>query len=726
MKCPKCGNEISIKSNYCHYCGNPLWFWEKGDLSSGSIDTGSGKLAVNFGKIYVTFGEVKFIIDIYNGPIAAHIESDPIRGKANLDHFKNVVIPQGTYNLSIKVLRRIDSHSPWILVENQQGKTTIYELLDLVPTTYYLNFYGKIRDKIDSNKPVSLTWSQKLPLKGYIELFNDLKNEITDVDTFTHKLEFNGKQMRVFYTKFDGRKSNKIDFFGRIGDIRRGNIHGIYTITHKNNNIPHQKKFTLKIKLPKILDRQEKFYLGIDFGTVRTSIGILSQSDGTVYLPKIGRSVYFFPSKFLDFIRDNGIIADASPNQGNVDIHESIFPVSITEPVEKNESLLNNIKLKIFKNTLIKGKDIENKKYGSFISGMWLDYLLHSLLLMWNPDDGFSAPDFFTGKLGGVVLGIPPMWGKEYKRILEDATKKLLSKLIDNADSVPITFVEESWAPIWALPIGELNGYSHVLVWDFGGGTTDIAFYKINEKSNPELVAWSEGLLGGTDIDEYLKDRLVEQGVSSGALDLNYLITLKEKQTKCDNKDDICRKALEILSNDVPQELEKYVTHLLKDINDTYHNFTGGDLNNEALFLKVLLIGGSSKLKFGKSQKKSFSVLIENAIKNEWNVKKLDVQVIGKEKTVEGMLKYYVTMVSSTRDKIITLPKGVLHQDYGCLSGANVIAKIIGRKGENESILRKRKCDKGHKRVRIINDLYDFDGKILNKDMTEGVIGYGE
>jgi len=254
------------------------------------------------------------------------------------------------------------------------------------------------------------------------------------------------------------------------------------------------------------------YYVGIDFGTTNSSIAVIDNETGEVRVIELEGG--YSPGRQL--LRT---VLYFNPD-GSVEAEEtSAYNDSLRGIISLKRHLMKDIHY---------SRTINEKTYSSDeLVGLFLTDLLRRAQL--------NASD-----ISRLVLSVPTHYNEELKSLMERACKRL------GISSDVIWFIDEPIAVLWDYKDRFIREET-MLVFDFGGGTLDLAVMNKSENANGVETAasilkqWNNGstdnysrgkilvkkgiVVGGDDIDMIIIKFIIEEGKKQGnpvcqALDL--------------------------------------------------------------------------------------------------------------------------------------------------------------------------------------------------------------
>ena len=230
---------------------------------------------------------------------------------------------------------------------------------------------------------------------------------------------------------------------------------------------------------------------GIDFGTTNSSIAIRFVGDDKQEHTLVVDVKDTLPRETIPSV----VLVD---NRGNILAGEDAMNQYMQDGLHKNgRKLIKQIKLDLEN----KGSQLEYDIDGNKISGIDLISSILEILRM----KAEKVTDELEIEISGVVMGVPVQYGDIQKNVLKHALVKAgFYTSIKEADS-KTEFVSEPIAV--AVHYGlNLNHDTTVLVFDFGGGTLDLAIVNLkNQISNDvlhphETISKERITLGGEEL----------------------------------------------------------------------------------------------------------------------------------------------------------------------------------------------------------------------------------
>lgn len=349
---------------------------------------------------------------------------------------------------------------------------------------------------------------------------------------------------------------------------------------------PRLPKGRVELSIPFIIESKtglgEQCSIAVDFGTTNTTVAILSVDSSAKQVIDVqeidyGGTYKVMPSVFLRSDSDIpvpphhvGFLAPQSPRLKEK--HKTDIPA------------------------LVEKKDVLNA-----ISGVRV--LVSEALrrvLEKSADRGFKLVS------DRLAVAVPSVFIDPWIDVIARAAKRSAFSvgLFDDRHAFVVP-VDEPWAAFrgvsvimdpdsWSLA---LSNCDHVIVWDMGGGTTDVAmFRRAGDGSFNEMVAFSGDIWGGSDITNTVAKVINRDG---DTIDLRYAHRIKE------SFDDIDR-CQELLSSDLSRlDILKKVTDAItdkidgiaKDLRQVFDRSTNSNagLNEKLNTILLLVTGGTSR-----------------------------------------------------------------------------------------------------------------------------------
>ncbi len=398
------------------------------------------------------------------------------------------------------------------------------------------------------------------------------------------------------------------------------------------------------------------YYVGIDYGTSNSCIGIFNKT--TVFIPpnRIGEritpsivafsdDIYIGEESLVQKIEEKNLIYDTKRFIGlnYSEFEDSEFSKHLGyEVVNQN----NKPMIKV----LINGEE----KYYS--AEDICTFIIKRIVK--------NAEDFINVKITEAVITVPVHFSKKQRQALELAANSAGVKIIriineptaaalayglendlisqiEEKKNKSISLSELSFSnnqEVAPPPVEEYEKEKHLIVFDLGGGTFDITFLNIcknNDDLNFEVITTNgEPLLGGSDFDQKLIDYCIKRFCEYN--EINEQIIKKDKKL-CKRLKIKCEMAKKILSesNEADINIDKFYNQedlscritqekfaelcndLLKKIEQKINELLEDSKKNPEDILAVILVGGATRMKCIKDLlKKKFG---EKKIKDNIN-----------------------------------------------------------------------------------------------------------
>lgn len=245
----------------------------------------------------------------------------------------------------------------------------------------------------------------------------------------------------------------------------------------------------------------EHYYVGIDMGTTNSSLAILNPLTNKVDVKRVdvGENPEIIRSILSKDLEGNWIIGNQAAALDQLK-DRSVFSIK-TQLRKNNKALL----------------EIDNESYSTEdLIYIFLDELIRKA----------GIPN--SEHIERLCLSVPVNLDEERKSIMERAALRL------GLDAENIWFIDEPVSVLWDCR--KIKG-QYVLVFDFGGGTLDLAImdkYETEDMQNEELDSSDEMLghgsnhykgkvlakvgldLGGDDLDDVIIRSMVDEGKKQG------------------------------------------------------------------------------------------------------------------------------------------------------------------------------------------------------------------
>jgi actin-like ATPase involved in cell morphogenesis len=344
-----------------------------------------------------------------------------------------------------------------------------------------------------------------------------------------------------------------------------------------------------------------KTFLGIDFGTTETSVARIGEK--TAYGPEIVE---------IDGEKSVCTALRLDP-AGNITLFGDEALAKIYEAPE--DTFYN------FKPDIGSGK--------TYRSSIGREYVPEELTLLFlrhlakKIAKNFNAPSLEEVRDLSCAIGCPAAWDISRRSVLADIAR--------NAGFPNVIWCDEPFGVVYyCYERGDLplTGPQSVLVYDFGGGTTDVTVEEVSPDEDgvicriPTILSVNErselGDLGGRNFDKALRDHFIKQmGASKATFDLRDLRELEQKSKRLkerlsisvdDDKNSEERENLFLFSkntfhtltlskNEFEQVCGSLIGRLREPIDSALNRQSS--LNTEGIG-RVILAGGSSRLYYVK------------------------------------------------------------------------------------------------------------------------------
>ncbi|GHV37593.1 hypothetical protein FACS1894187_14720 [Synergistales bacterium] len=345
-----------------------------------------------------------------------------------------------------------------------------------------------------------------------------------------------------------------------------------------------------------------KTFLGIDFGTTQTVVTMIRE--GSNYEPEI---VEIDGKKTVD----TALRLDAEDNVlfFGADALDRIY--------EAPDDTFYNFKVDIRSGKAFRSSNKDYKP--ETLALLFLKHLRQKIETKYfNVDSLEQLEDLYC------TIGCPAAWNEVQRRTIIDIAKR--------AGFPNVSCCDEPFGVIYYYHFrGDLSLATHqnVLVYDFGGGTTDVAIEKIlpNADGSPcktprVLAAGGMSNLGGKHFDEKLKEYFIQEmnadAATLGDKDLKtlerYSKLIKETlSVAVDNGTDSVEKTIPMLSSKrsshklalSKQKFEQVCGFLIEQLEEPVYDALNITALNANEINNVIVAGGSSRLYYVKSRIKT-------------------------------------------------------------------------------------------------------------------------
>lgn len=242
------------------------------------------------------------------------------------------------------------------------------------------------------------------------------------------------------------------------------------------------------------------YYVGIDFGTTNSSVAVIGPEE--IKNPrKLGGKQIVVPrcleleGGFNNERKERELMRTTLLVHPNGEVTIGGQPDGRVDP----NRLISSLKRRILKNPDYE-VTIDNQVYsGGELVSIFIEKLLISAGI---PVD----------KIERLVLSIPVEYGEDKKHLMEHACSRL------GITPDKIWFVDEPIAILWFYEKVQPIQSDLILVYDFGGGTLDLAVMK--REDSHDAAGWGQGNVlvkkkievAGDDLDEVIIQYFIEQG----------------------------------------------------------------------------------------------------------------------------------------------------------------------------------------------------------------------
>lgn len=314
--------------------------------------------------------------------------------------------------------------------------------------------------------------------------------------------------------------------------------------------------------------------IGIDLGTSTTEVSIINNGKPEMVLNLDGNII----TPTMIGIADDGRMVFGERARAQL----------LTEP----EKTVMEIKRKIGTGEMI---TMDGKQYSAMeLSARFLQYVKIYVEEALGEEVNravISVPAYFDDKKRQETMEAGKKAGFQVERILNEPTAAALSYGLEHLD-------EES----------------HILIYDFGGGTFDVTLLEMFDGVLEVKASSGDNALGGKDFDEIIVDHLVKEFKAKEGLNLRKIPTamvrLKEEAQKAKillSVQEDCRIIIPFIAekNGQPVSLDYTMTRkrfeeMAKELIDRTHRpmevvFADSEINKEDID-HILLVGGSTRM----------------------------------------------------------------------------------------------------------------------------------
>lgn len=591
-KCPICGTKIDIRDRYCRICGHK--FWDVHIEKDWILDPQTYRLAYKPWNITyddrVGTTEVQLTLVLNNGR--------SIKGEREILSSK---LDPGRYILEYTVVRRIPGGFP-IELPKETKKVFIDPGLriELEP-----KLISKSKEEESINE---IIWQDGY--KNILHFITHISPENAKLPVVDVSIDNLQADYMIYNTDMGKNDSdfnhirNDYDFWF-IGELKEGK--------RKLNLRADNADASFEIKVSNPDGAMSNYILAIDIGNSNSTAALISERGSEWYLLEINNhdvsSKYILPSRIADYpFSYNGEKSTAR------DLGRNIVPPRF---IGKRHYPIKDLKNKLAKAVLAGSTDEMLEEIQMHFSQLAFEIVRKGLWLWW--ENGGSKVNITK-----VAFSAPINWPEPITEFIKNGIREAL----DNIGVRAPKFVrcEEGYASLFALRAinpEKIIPNSFILIWDFGGSTTDVTLFHIDGEGEAELVGWNGAIFGGIDIDKYLVEKLQNrkiQGISEIGVERQKEIYPSDSLSSVNNKDAF--RLFEEALVSFEDTLKNKIDRILNDLKIT-GNLVRPDLVpmdkplNGPLY--VLITGGASKLKWrieGDNFKTFTDLLMERLSEN--------------------------------------------------------------------------------------------------------------
>ncbi|GEM_PF-6450311 len=708
MQCSVCGNSVPFDFRFCPYCGNKLY--ELG-LSLNPATTVAGRNVRNL------------VLDIHSHGITVDscelmLPDRNVEGAINggTVTWAGVGIAVGnSYNIRVKysrIIGRVNGRNITVTFEEElqieipAGGVTLKNAYEIDNMLYVqldaynitnVSLAGQNCQRVDNSN----WWSCPIDNQNvnHISLSVNTDNgmviirpanikQLPDFDVYPVKgirLQQDGitmpESMKVklhirFPVNLNSAPLPSVQNDTLLYQEANNHIDGNMDVISEENDIELSQSLdnTFRVKrkvvsVNSVNGRGGEAYIAIDFGNTRSTMGVFIHGDGggAIHKPTINGADYIMESRAYNSA------PSCTGNCNNKDRYMFSYYYHFDQPV-----VLTGVKNRIMHQ--IAQKHGNNLK--SYAVRIISELLFTGLYLIYN--NGRIGTDIFQN-LKGIVLSYPPTWPEDYQKELKSIVRDAFSAVLKGnlPDNIEFDFVHESFAPLmWALR-GGAGGHDAALVVDFGGGTTDVAFYDLKGAA-ATLYAFASGKAGGDNLDVYLARNFL------GNDNIESIFNIRKEKEQNNGFPQKGQGVFDGNYGDVNQEVKS----IIENITEVLLNQIKMALDNQKYkyddkSVLLVLAGGLSRMRHPDVKS-----IVENKVRSVFGVKNVGVSVVGKMGTVQGMLRW-----KGAGGGAMNKVDGIAYYNYITLGAGGANISYVKKKGEGFT----GQCEENWKK--IIDDL---------------------
>lgn len=335
--------------------------------------------------------------------------------------------------------------------------------------------------------------------------------------------------------------------------------------------------------------------IGIDLGTTNSVVAVYESKSPTIIITQEGDRI--LPSVVAFNPKEERLVGNPAKSQQITNPENTVY--SVKRLMGKRFSEIEPY-LDQFSYELTKGRDdtvrikIREKLFSpEEISAMLLEKLKE------------SAEKYLGTEINGVVITVPAYFNDSQRQATKDAGEIAGLKVT--------RIINEPTAAALAFSL-DLKRKSKVLVYDFGGGTTDVSLLEVDKEIIKVLATAGDSNLGGNDLDLLLTGLLIDEfkeefdiDLSGNKLAVQRIRDASEIAKKELSSLDACEINLPFMadSEDGPIHLVRYISRnefenlIMNKVDKTIEimKFLLGNASIETEEIdEILLVGGSTRI----------------------------------------------------------------------------------------------------------------------------------
>ncbi len=738
MKCKVCNNEIPYNMKFCPYCGNKLFSIDfnpqfqtspQGNIVGltlilNVLDTLAQQTTLQ--DVYIKCGNRQYSAAQRNGSVFhfsginitqnAQIEihykvkrrfkeNNYTSGDVEIDGTEKVSLSGISINIHAMIINEINSKIKIVYSTNPPGKISSIMLNNSpcrvgnnndAECPYIRNLQNVIFEFTTANNnvirvPVSIKPqhpSVNQVIYGNVNIQNNRQvnwpegisckvsiNFDSNINTGSSNIKVHDVQNDLLLMR---KNQNTIDAFVDLVQKVPRNIQS-FKFTEKVNNttVTYVKKIPTSLNL---VSKEEDAILAVDFGNSRTTMGVYLKDTHALYIPQISRG----GPLILDSLEIGPVNYISPHNASNsntfLSLAENFMRSRDYDLLRTRSQSSDGLKNRVFFDIMNNNHQKQQYLQGCVIR-LFTELFFRGLYALYNINNLDKKI-----KITEVRLAKPPTWPDAYDDFLIGSIKEALNAINIDVKGIDFYMYHESYAPTWAQKAQGGSEVDFLMVWDFGGGTTDVAIYEFNgNKGKGVLLAMASGMIGGNNIDIWAYKRHRANFVPN-------VIVSNDPGASIHNIKNIKEQ-----NNGFPQNPFSNVYNDLKDVLEGAVDILGKkiltSLNNQGVqyrekTIKLIISGGSAGLKHP-----NLSQIVENWVKNNMAPNKLHKVILDKIDMVDGLLRIPAQVnLQKKRD--------IVYYDY-VLPQAAGNYKFTYRKGQKVVL-----CTNTNNWLMVINDMF--------------------